>query len=627
MKRRTAPPRPRRTHAGSAYVPLGSLTLESEIDALFTDGQRAFLHSRELRAFGLILFALMADWKSWVARRVETVTFADPDTVRRRVSVDFTVPKLPPVLELDSPPLRFLPLALLRKRRLTNLDLRDEHGCALPLLTRRANGPLAAAALVEAALALQPNRTITDLPDGNLSQELWEIATCGRDDAHKAWRSLAQTRTGDSKVERELRTTLTRSWRFLSLANDLSRNFIVLTPLFLANNERRIIKFAYTEPAQLPRSRRRKPNVIDHLRTFMDTGHIASKDPHCMLTIHATVENGELKPMANLELALDRDDDGQSNTQLGSTDAEGRWTIQVVTGGAYKLNVATPPGLMLTGRHDQSNLEIKQSEVVSLVFRPAPSVIDHRAELTFRLKVLRWIGWSPKTIEITAPAAGQARSYHLEYVVAEGMQATSAVLRAIPTVRPLGAPAELPRPDRQAATEHRVHLYSSDAPPEYSGIAEIDLRARTSTILRGAIWVSALSLTMIALMLWRWHALGVNAIGTEVALLLAVPGGLSAYVARFQGDAFTHMVLIGLRALALSSVVWCLAAATVIVIARAVHSGSHGLHAGPAFASPYLLLGIILAGNVLSLMTLCIAWRRSSNPPETPALDDLHDTF
>jgi hypothetical protein len=327
------------------------------------------------------------------------------------------------------------------------------------------------------------------------------------------------------------------------------------------------------------------------------------------------------KPMPDLKFALDEADG--SPRYEGTTRRDGSWSEQVKAG-TYKLRIATPPGLMLTGRLDQSDVTIERDTTIALVFRPVPETLDEStATLTLRRKISRQIGWQPKIIEVIAPAAGQARSYHFEYVVAEGMQATSAVLRALPTARSLGAPAELPKPDRYATTEHRVHLCSANVGQEYAGVAEIMLRARTSTILRGAVGVSLLSLVMIGLLLARWHALGANTMGAEVALLLAVPGGLSAYVARFRGHPFTSTVLVGLRSLALSSVIWCLAAATLIVVSRPTETNKEGFAAlGRPFAPPFLLLGTVLAFNLASLIILVVAWRRSARPNDEEPVDE-----
>ena len=605
--------------------------VESRLDALFADGASTFLESVELRAFGLVAFAMMADWKAWVGRRVETVTFLDPDTVRRQVSVDFTVPELPIIFEPDGGrSLQLLPLALLRKRRLTHFDLRDETGKTLPLITGRANGALAASALAEAARAFQPDPQLDPFPRGNLSDDLWQIATLPAYNARKIWRSLAQTRAGDSQLERDLRHTLTKSWRFMSLANDLARNLIVATPLLVEGEERRIIKFAYTEQARYPTTSLARPRQSSRRVKSRNGG------PRWILTINAFVENGtSYSPMADLRFELLKRDDSVYRKKH-HTQSTGAWAGQVEAG-TYRLVLAIPDGLMLTGHEDQSSLAIETDTTVELIFRPVPEATGPKtAKLSLWRKLLRQVGWDPKTVEIRVPAAAQARSYHFEYVVSAGMQATWSCLRTQPAAHSLAGDspetASLesstppPEPDWHTRTEHRVHLYRTNVPQEYTAIAEIKLRPRTSTILRGASWVSLLSLTMVAIMRWRWYALGTGATEAEVTLLLAVPGGLSAYVARSQSDTFTSMVLVGLRGLALSSALWCLAAGTLITVSRAVWVGQKGImHVGAQLASTSALLNCVLLLNLASLALLLAAWRRSARPPESKELEKLYE--
>jgi hypothetical protein len=654
------------------------LRIESDLDTLFANSEQTFLESPDLRALGLIVFALMADWQAWIARRVETVTFLDADTVRRQVSVDFTVPKLPTVIELDGQPLHFLPLTLLRKRRLTHFDLCDETGRALPLVTRRANGPLAASALAEAAMAFQPDPQLRSIPRGNLSAELWRMATLPAGDARKTWRDLAQTRSGENPAERDLRDALTKSWHFLSLANDLTRNFLVVTPLFAQSGDRRIIKFAYTEQVRFPSvtlARRRRRHTTRGL-----------EGPRHTLTVKATAEDGKGDlPMADLAFSLRKDD--RSWEAAERTWTNGEWTRQVDEG-SYALEIVTPTGLMLTGEVDQSVLKIAQDVTVNLRFRRVPATPSHPVErpasqrgwrrgrdsrstghtdtaiarqtarkasgvvggrpaerLAVWRKFLRLFGWSPKTVYIVVPAAGESRSYHFEYVVSAGMKATCSILGALPTTRwpaedppakdapvedpPTDSPPEHslspPPPDWHVPTEHRVHLYRTNVPQDYAGIAEIKLRPCTSTIVRGASMVSLLSLLMVAVLRWRWQTLGTQNIGTEVALLLAVPGGLSAYVARSQRDNFTSIVLMGLRGLALSSVLWCLAAATLIATSRAVDIKEGKTQVGNPMSWTNCGLDFVLLLNAASLLLLTAAWYRSARPPEALAIEESDD--
>src|SRR4051794_20099335 len=69
---------------------------------------------------GAELLALIRDWPAWTHRRVEHVTFLEEDLVRRRISVDLSVPGRAPQGwgGMGAEGSRLLPLGLLRKGRL-----------------------------------------------------------------------------------------------------------------------------------------------------------------------------------------------------------------------------------------------------------------------------------------------------------------------------------------------------------------------------------------------------------------------------------------------------------------------------------------------------------------------------
>ena len=78
--------------------------------------------------------ALLTRQAAWRHRRVETITVLSPEQVRRRVSVDFTVPVEHREDVQLSDAQWVVPLALLAKRALVHFDLRMEDETAVPLL-------------------------------------------------------------------------------------------------------------------------------------------------------------------------------------------------------------------------------------------------------------------------------------------------------------------------------------------------------------------------------------------------------------------------------------------------------------------------------------------------------------
>ncbi|HKA03524.1 MAG TPA: hypothetical protein VKD67_04325, partial [Acidimicrobiales bacterium] len=72
-----------------------------------------------MRVLGLLLSS-----SSWIHRRVEKVTFRDHRTVRRQVSVDFTISEAAPVLSINGVRHWLLPFATMRRKSLVNFDFR-----------------------------------------------------------------------------------------------------------------------------------------------------------------------------------------------------------------------------------------------------------------------------------------------------------------------------------------------------------------------------------------------------------------------------------------------------------------------------------------------------------------------
>src|SRR4051812_39163601 len=101
----------------------------------------------------LIIAGLALDQQSWVHRRVEQIMYLDDRSVRRRISIDFTVPSGWP---FDGP--LHLPITQFVKKPLTNFSFADEHGNPLPMLTAEQNGSFSTALL----------RRLARVPDADL---------------------------------------------------------------------------------------------------------------------------------------------------------------------------------------------------------------------------------------------------------------------------------------------------------------------------------------------------------------------------------------------------------------------------------------------------------------------------
>jgi hypothetical protein len=132
---------------GDAEVtPIQASPEPTDVDADWpTDLYGGVLADEELGRRTLRLFL---ESEKWIHRRVESVSFSDDQTVVRRVSVDFTVPRSAPEMALPrGRSARLLPIAIIRKANLVSFDLRDSNGRALPLPVLRQNQKLTFAML------------------------------------------------------------------------------------------------------------------------------------------------------------------------------------------------------------------------------------------------------------------------------------------------------------------------------------------------------------------------------------------------------------------------------------------------------------------------------------------------
>lgn len=210
------------------------------------------------------LGVLIADEAKWVERRVETVTFISETWQRRHVSVHFDVPRFrfspggPSRVSLI-----WAPIALLKKGVLRKLDVRDEQGAALPVLSARQERMLARELLV---------RTAEEVLDASLSKDLerW----LDRVMAAEGTISLDPARLSQiAGIQDLLEHSTMRGY-----LKDLSRNFMLLARVDAKPDTTRIVKFAYdsdlgAEKTSRPRSLRIALGLSDYREEF-DTSAI-----------------------------------------------------------------------------------------------------------------------------------------------------------------------------------------------------------------------------------------------------------------------------------------------------------------------------------------------------------------
>jgi hypothetical protein len=187
---------------------------------------------------GMTLLGLIMSSPAWVTRRVESVSFRDHRTVRRRVSIDFTVPVAAPHFGINGTGYRLLPLTIMRRKSLVNFDLRDENDASVPLLGIRQNQAVTLA-LVE-ALARAVLETETLCP---AVREFLRDLVSGQQNELIEARKLADSSDAHAEIQR-----LSGDRRFNHVMSRVSEDFVMFVLVRGDGPAKRVFKFRYDEP-------------------------------------------------------------------------------------------------------------------------------------------------------------------------------------------------------------------------------------------------------------------------------------------------------------------------------------------------------------------------------------------
>jgi hypothetical protein len=187
------------------------------------------------------VYRLLVAPAAWIHRRVEAVEFVDDRLVRRRVSLDFTVPTTLGGLAIDRTLLPFLPLTTLRKVPLRNFDLDGDDGVPLPVLTKAQNE-----VVIERSLAVLGEELVGKPLSDDVRRRLFRVVAGTPDEAQvelESWNGLTRQSGGDRAVWQALVADVP----FMDYAQALAPNFVLLASADPMPGVRRIIKLAYDE--------------------------------------------------------------------------------------------------------------------------------------------------------------------------------------------------------------------------------------------------------------------------------------------------------------------------------------------------------------------------------------------
>lgn len=224
-------------------------------------------------------------------------------------------------------------------------------------------------------------------------------------------------------------------------------------------------------------------------------------------------------------------------------------------------------------------------------------------------QVSRSLGWYPRTERIEVPSISQARCFHLEVQAPEGLQITRGKLDSsvVPETGWRG-PVAVSNPGPEW-----VHMHIN-APPEATGTAHVNLRARSSTISRAALSTGVLTTLSLFLTYLHYEAAQAN-VGAAVSLLLLVPTALSIYVARPREPVITTGLLLGQRVLAVSCGILAIIASAALVVGEDCNRFLFTERCEPWSALPSILGALTVIAVVLTVI-LAITARNTGRPPE-----------
>jgi hypothetical protein len=327
---------------------------------------------------------LIANPKSWINRRVETVEMLSQEETRRRVSIDFTLSE-DQRAKLTTRHGLTVPISVLGKRPLRNFDLREEDLSARPILGRADNRELALVALLSAALDA-PAEPLADHDVEALTADLRQIVFEDEPLALETLESFVEAaQAGDA-----MRAAVWNDPRCRSMLRTFASDYVLFVALPLNGPARRVIKFSYGEdfPLEPPRARRTsrfsRSEVLWRLRNPDRTWFLIDcPEAWRAASFHMEIAIPEELRIARAELGRFEAGDGDGIADLGDADTD------VNRSALYAVRAIEP--------HEDVRAYV---EIVSEREGQAT-----RAALTaLAVSVLLWLGWL-SGLDASAPGA------------------------------------------------------------------------------------------------------------------------------------------------------------------------------------------------------------------------------
>lgn len=187
---------------------------------------------------GRRLLLLQHTFSSWVLRRVEKLAFDEGRRVIRRSSIELRVPEEAPVLETSDGEFYLVPLSILRRRTLVNLDISDEDGRTVRMLGLRFTQALDES-MLRAAAAIAGGSP--DL-DQQVNDWIREAISGTRSEVRAATRGLGSLRCADDSI--------VSAPVFSHALDRLQHNFTLYALLNKKCGRSRLIRLSIDEPTE-----------------------------------------------------------------------------------------------------------------------------------------------------------------------------------------------------------------------------------------------------------------------------------------------------------------------------------------------------------------------------------------
>lgn len=191
---------------------------------------------------GRRLLLAQLSFSDWVLRRVEKARFDHDRTVWRNTSIELRVPDYAPILAGEGGERWLVPLTVMARRTLVNLDLRDEEDRSISLLGLRFTQELDQA-MLRAAARLVAAKEGLEVPS-RLTEIISEAVTGDRRRVEKAREDVEQIKAGaDPCVKLFLDDDL-----FAATLRRLWSNFTVYVTLPVVRGRHRLLRMSFEEP-------------------------------------------------------------------------------------------------------------------------------------------------------------------------------------------------------------------------------------------------------------------------------------------------------------------------------------------------------------------------------------------